>query len=247
MPAMQGSMRFVSPRCPVARAGVRTGRAWLRRALYLAVLLPMMDAPPTAAQTVASYSNDFSAGSGGGSVVGGISAVWSTSATDVTPSGRHGRFLGQFDNTTVTLRLTNLPAHRRVVVGFKLFVIQSWDGNGRPWGPDLWEYGVVGGPRFLRTTFRNPTAVEEAAGQSYPGPYPSGYPSQTGALEVNTLGYWFGNEVTPLRPTDSVYQLGQAFNHSGSSLELYFAGLNLQGIGDESWGLDEISVALLRQ
>jgi hypothetical protein len=244
---MQRSTRFVSPRCPVARTGVRAGRAWNYRALLLGVLLPLIDVLPAAAQSVASYSNDFSAGAGGGSVVGGIFAAWSTSATDVTPSGRHGRFLGQFDNTTVRLRLTNLPAHRRVVFSFKLFVIQSWDGNGRQFGPDLWQFGVVGGPLFLRTTFRNPTAVDEGAWQSYPGPFPSGYPSQTGALEVNTLGYLFGNEVTPLRPTDSVYQLGQAFNHSGSSVELYFAGSNLQGIGDESWGLDEVSVALLRQ
>jgi hypothetical protein len=240
-------MRLVLQRCPVARAGVRTGRAWIYRVLLLGVLVPMIDMVPAAAQTVASYSSDFSAGAGGGSVVGGISAAWSTDITDATPSGRHGRFLGQFDNTTVRLKLANLPAHRRVVFGFKLFVIQSWDGNARQFGPDLWQFGVVGGPLFLRTTFRNPTAVEEAAGQSYWGPYPSYYPSQTGALEVNTLGYTFGNEVTPFAPSDSVYQLGQAFNHSGSSLELYFVGSNLQGIGDESWGLDDVTVALLRK
>jgi hypothetical protein len=214
--------------------------------MLLAVLLLGTPAAPAAAQSVAIYTNDFSGGAAGGRVLGGISAAWSTSATDVTPSRRYGRFLGQFDNATVRLRITNLPAHNRVVLGFKLFVIQSWDGNGTQYGPDFWQFGVVGGPTSARYTFRNPTAIEEAAGQSYPGPYPSRFRSQTGALEVNTLGHTFGNEITPLRPTDSVYQLGGSFAHSGSTLELIFTGWNLQGIGDESWGLDDVNLVALR-
>jgi hypothetical protein len=180
------------------------------------------------------YANDFSQGAGGGSSKGPVVAAWSSAATDFAPTGRYGPFLGQFGNSAVTLTLTGLPPHSSVSLSLKLFVIRSWAGNIDipEYGPDLWEFGAVAGPLFLRTTFSN----HLDHGQSFPGSYPSSFPAQSGALEINTLGYdFFG---------DTIYQLERTFAHSGSTLTLYFAGSGLQNISDESWGLDDIVVAV---
>jgi hypothetical protein len=197
---------------------------------------------PVAAQTQIVYANGFSQGAGGGTVAGGVSATWSNGPIDVAPSGRYGPFLGRFGNDAVTLTLTGLPPHRSVTLSLKLFIIDSWDGNDSlpGHGPDFWEFGVGGGPGFLRTTFAN-VEFDPNIGhirQSYPGAYPSSYPARTGALERNTLGYggW----------GDSVYAIGRSFAHRGSSLTLYFAGRGQEGIWNESWGLDDVSVAVSR-
>ena len=114
---------------------------------------------------------------------------WSNDARDVTPSGRV--FLGQFLNQTVSLLLSGLPTHSQVTVSFDLFVIQSWDGNFPRAGPDIWDLTVAGGPTLLHTTFSNCRH-----NQAYPDTFPGGdNPAGTGASEVNTLGYLFGDSV----------------------------------------------------
>lgn len=52
------------------------------------------------------------------------------------------------------------------------------------------------------------------------------------ADEVNTLGY----------DPDSVYRISQTFDHIEDSLQLKFAGSNLEGLSNESWGLDNVEV-----
>jgi hypothetical protein len=209
----------------------------IARSLYTAAALTASllatGVRPAVAQSQIAYANEFSQGAGGGTVAGGVSATWSSGAIDVAPSGRYGPFLGQFGNNAVTLTLTGLPAHNSVIVSFKLFIIRTWDGNDTQTGPDFWEFGVSGGPGFLRTTFSNNPPFQR---QSYPGQYPSSFPARTGALENNTLGYG-----------DAVYAIGRTFAHRGSSLTLYFAGSHLQGLSDESWGLDDVSVAVIRR
>ncbi|MCX5634134.1 MAG: PEP-CTERM sorting domain-containing protein [Phycisphaerae bacterium] len=173
------------------------------------------------------YSNDFE------SVVG---SEWSNASTDITPAdGR--RFLGQFANDDfVTLSLDNLPSHEFITVSFDLFVIQSWDGTSPDWGPDIWQLSVNNGPVLMRTTFSN--TGEDGHLQSYPGSYSGSeeYPAYTGASEINTLGYEFYG--------DSAYSLSFTFKHSDSSLALNFAGFGLQDISDESWGMDNMTVAV---
>jgi hypothetical protein len=51
---------------------------------------------------------------------------------------------------------------------------------------------------------------------------------------VNTLGY----------STDSVYHLSFTFSHSASTLQLNFSGTGLEDIFNESWGLDNVEVAV---
>jgi hypothetical protein len=173
------------------------------------------------------YSNDFQ------SVVG---SEWSNTSTDITPVGDR-RFLGQFANDdAVSLSLNNLSAHNSATISFDLYVIQSWDGVGPDWGPDTWQLSVDNGPVLLNTTFSN--TGDDGHMQSYPGSYSSGgeYDAYTGAAEINTLGYEFYG--------DSVYRLSFTFNHTSDLLKFDFAGFGLQEVGDESWGLDNVTVSM---
>jgi hypothetical protein len=176
------------------------------------------------------YFNDFESP---------VGPEWSNTSTDTTPIGAR-TFLGQFGNDTVNLTLNGLPAHSGVALSFDLFIINSWDGSA-PWappdayGPDIWTLSVNGIPKpLLYTTFRNMGDYSQA----YPGTYPTdNYPYRTGAAENDTLGYtWYG---------DSVYKLSFAFDHSDSSLVINFSASGLQGLDDESWGLDKVSVNLI--
>ena len=174
---------------------------------------------------------------------------WSDPKVDRTPTGR--RFLGRFDNQAkVELRLgkaspvspDGLGPHESVTIAFDLFIIHSWDGckDG-----DQWSLAVEGGPTLLKTSFANPLRGRATNPQSFPGVHPSdSHPARTGAVEVNTLGYW---RKAPRRFGDSVYRLRFTFPHADDSLVLRFAadgvtGRGRGGIRDESWGLDNVSV-----
>ena len=174
------------------------------------------------------------------SLEGTVGHEWSNPKTDVTPIGNR-RFLGQFGNDTVSLSLNSLPTHKAVTLSFDLFVINTWDGNdSNPGeGPDIWDLSVVGGPTLLHTTFQNyPRAGDPT--QSFPDNYPGGnHPARTGAVENNTLGY-INNGI----PMDSVYHMSFTLPHTADSLTLNFTAQGLQGLDDESWGFDNVSVSL---
>ena len=197
--------------------------------IYLTVVLAGILLTLTAGATNAGiiYSNDFESA---------VGSEWSNTSTDITPAGSRG-FLGQFAcDDAVGLSLDNLPGHQSITVSFDLYVIQSWDGTSSDWGPDIWQFSLAGdGAALLNTTFSN--TGEDGHTQSYPGSYSSGeeYPAYTGASEINTLGYGFYG--------DSVYSLSFTFAHCDSSLAFNFAGFGLQDVCDESWGIDNITVA----
>jgi uncharacterized repeat protein (TIGR01451 family) len=176
-----------------------------------------------------------------------IGSEWCINRVSTTPTGRS--FLGEFGNETACLNLGNIPAHTRITLSFDLYIIRSWDGNqvdklpsvglldASPdyiVGPDTWRLQAAG-QILLNTTFSNWSSYPQA----YPGWYPGGnYPAYTGASEINTLGYVWGGV------RDSVYHLTFTFEHTGSTLNLDFSALGLQAISDESWGVDNVSVAI---
>jgi uncharacterized repeat protein (TIGR01451 family) len=170
-----------------------------------------------------------------------------TPVTSTTPQGNRN-FLGEFGAETVCLTLADLPQHAYVQVAFDLYLIRSWDGNLMEMpanlrayaleevvGPDVWSF-VADGDIQLATTFAN----WEFFRQAYPGAYPGGdYVAWTGASEVKTLGYMFYDI-----PLDSVYHLVFTLPHTGESLDLEFISEQLQGVLDESWGLDNVVVTI---
>ena len=168
----------------------------MRITLWLIPVLPALALHATAhAQVV--YENDFETS---------VGAEWSQTITEVTPAGAR-TFLGQFGSETVSLDLSALPAHDLVTVTFDLFVIRSWGGNAVSFGVDEWALTVAGGPTLLDTTFSNSPGDPTFGTQAYPEMYPGGSnPGQTGASEVDTLGYTFSGQ-----PLDSVYKLGFTF------------------------------------
>jgi hypothetical protein len=164
-----------------------------------------------------------------------VDSGWSNASVSTTPVGGR-KFLGEFGSQTVSLSLPQLPAHSSITVSFDLFILKSWDGNGvMGAGPDTFTF-TAGGRQapLLHTSFGNyPGQV-----QSFPGAYPGpANPERTGAVESDTLGYSFFG--------DTVYRLSYTFPHSSSSLTLDFTAAlpdGAPGIGNESWGLDNVVV-----
>jgi hypothetical protein len=140
-----------------------------------------------------------------------------------------------------------------------------------PLGQDIWSLGVAGGgPPLLSATFSNGNlAGQSYHGQfSLPGTQPScsAYASWTGppgshaplsgANECFSLGYTFSYPQGYVYPDghtctdpegcpeamDSVYNLSFTFAHNASDLALNFSAAGLQGLADESWGLDNVMV-----
>lgn len=198
-----------------------TSRVTTRVRCILAVAaISLLMALPSAAQT---YFNDFED-------ISDPLLEWSCPWIDTTPP-LDRIFLGQFDNQTVSLTLLSVPAGN-VALFFDLLIIRTWDGNGENgWGTDIFEVSVDGAPTpLLTTTFA--TAGHTAVSQAYPGTYPgSVYPPDTGAGQVG-LGWDY----------DALYYLGFTFAHPGGPLVVNFSGSGLQGVGDESWGLDNVLV-----
>jgi hypothetical protein len=177
------------------------------------------------------YAEDFENGAG---------SEWSHTSTEQTPQGSR-RFLGSFGNDDVRLTLpaSQVPAGTKVLrVEFDLFVLRTWDGNHDQSGsgPDRWSLTLGNGVALLDTTFSNNHPNSGFAGQAYPEPFGTGqFPPGTGAREINTLGYTFGEQ-----PFDAVYALSRAFTYTGGDVVLSFQGLLTTPGFDESWGLDNV-------
>ncbi|NCS28733.1 MAG: PEP-CTERM sorting domain-containing protein [Microcystis aeruginosa F13-15] len=194
------------------------------------------------------YSNDFTTGSG--------YSEWSNNITTTAPSGE--RFLGRFSSSnksattpsgTTTLTLPIPTRTTNISLAFDLYIIHSWDGNGNPAdpivGPDNWRVQIIGNPNpLLQATFNNVSGLAPISSrtQSFGGQnQPLGdYPARTGAFAIDTLGIESGF-VWGSR--DSTYRFFFTFPYTQSSLSINFSDLGLQGLIDESWGLDNIVIS----
>ncbi|HEX7970880.1 MAG TPA: MYXO-CTERM sorting domain-containing protein [Thiobacillus sp.] len=203
--------------------------------LSLAASLAGLTIGPSAIAAVV-YQNDFQSGAG---------SEWSQTLTENTPTPYPfgpRTFLGEFGNDTVSLSLAGLGAHSGMQLDFDLYLIRSWDGSSAgttyDYGNDAFKVSVGGGPVLLDKTFSN----GNPAGQSF-GPL-SNNPAFTGAAETYSLGYVFADGIQHTSQVmDSVYRLSFAFAHDTDQLTLNFSGYGLQGMDDESWGLDNVRVS----
>lgn len=195
------------------------------------------------------YDPDGGSGSDNGYVANGSASLNQSSATDFSKTPKGGRkFWGEFGNENAVVTLNGLPEHTQLTVSFDVFVIRSWDGNyaQNNLGPDHWRFGVDG-ERLIDTTFSNkditafPTVLE-AMPQAYPDGAGGSHPAWTGASETQALGYSFTSSTGSYQGMDSVYRITRVIEHDGSTLALDFSALGLQGLADESWGIDNIVV-----
>jgi hypothetical protein len=202
-----------------------------------AALSVLMIAPSAQADIV--YSQGFQ---------GAIGSEWSSALTATAPLNASRRFLGQFGNDTVTLSLTGLPVHNTLTVSLEFIAILTWDGNvvfnstNNLVGPDVWEI-QADATTLLHSTFSNwangESPNDPTVPQSFPDLFLAGnFEGRTGAAENNTLGFLNATVIQ-----DSVYQLQFTFPHTSNNLSLSFSGIGLQGIGDESWGIDNVVVS----
>ncbi len=172
---------------------------------------------------------------------GKVGPEWSRNAVESTPAGKR-RFLGQFSNETVTLALGSLPPHQKMRVSCDLFVIRSWEGSLTP---DLWTL-AVDGRTLLNTAFANRPSPSD---QAFPGTYPRDqHPPQTGAAELDSLGYRYWSFIGPTSdlPQSAVYHLVFTVGHEADTANVEFAGSSLEDISNESWGLDNVRIEVLR-
>lgn len=179
------------------------------------------------------YFNDFETSAG---------PEWSSQTRSTTPTGAR-TFLGRLSNGTVSLTLNNLPTHSQVSITFDLFCIRSLDGNGPAGGgPDNWQIAIAGQPSPLfKTNFAN----YYGQAQAFPDAYGVGsYPGQTGADEINTLGYNWDDG----KPMNSVYYFRGARTfvvpHTASSITINFTSFQTESVDNESFGLDNVGVTL---
>jgi hypothetical protein len=182
------------------------------------------------------YTNDFSAGAG---------SDWSVTGTSTTPgtlAHPADAFLGEFGlgNNTDTLTLTGLDPYTTGTVTFDLYAIQSLDGNGEfGGGPD--DFSVdSGSTTLIATNFANFPGNTQAYPDSI-APIGAGADNapDTGAVEVNTLGYTFDGS-----PMDAVFDLSATFASTGSTLSLVFNFDSNEDLAtNEGFGIDNISVS----
>lgn len=203
------------------------------------ILLTTLVFASQVAQAHVLYFNDFQSNTNDGH--------WSNWRTEDTPTPYPfgpRTFLGQFGNESVRFS-TDLGSYTgRLLLEFDLYLIRTWDGSSAgttyDYGNDVFQVAVVDGPLLLRETFSN----GNPAGQSY-GPNDLDAP-MTWAAERYSLGYsfWDGiNQQTIYQ--DAVYRLAFEFEHGKPTLAIDFAGLGLQAITDESWGLDNVRLTWL--
>ena len=171
-----------------------------------------------------------------------VGPEWSIPITSVTPVGQR-RFLGEFGSQTVSLNLSNLPSHSEINMSFDLFIIRSWDGNNTSNGPDIWELNIAEGLTLLTTSFS--VGFEPIFHEDYPQAYPDSFPGGsyipgTGADEINSLGYVFDD----FGIRDSVYRISHQFGHADASLIANFSARGLEGISNESWGIDNVRITI---
>lgn len=201
----------------------------------LLVVLCIYTANANAAVT--SFSDNFSGIT--------IKPEWSSSTTplDINTAPSTERFLGRaggsdgLSNDVVELTLADVPVKGVAEVTFDVYVIRSMDGD------EAFQFmgaGATSGAFNLATSFCNLKIPVQPPQSSQSYPWPGSLPL-TGTFRVSALGY---SLVNPSHFSDSTYRMRFRVPYTGSSLVLRFSMSGLQGISDESWGLDNVNVII---
>lgn len=201
----------------------------------------------------------FNASDGGTFTVENLAGGFGAAAPDLgyVFNNAANRFVGRVDNHRVNLIVPNGGSTYDVT--YDLYIIGSWDGDGKQsgkqFGVDIWENTIAcsaTGPNvatLIRTTFSNQKTVQQSFPNSYGeggGTHKAGY----GAFAADFLGY--KNDPTSNTPV---------FDSFGDTwYKMHFSGLNPCGAGnpiflrwsvpaatlqsnyDESWGVDNVHI-----
>lgn len=166
-----------------------------------------------------------------------IGSEWSSSTISTIDETT---ILGTFNPEQITLTLPHVPRHVEMTLCFDLWVIDSWDGNSLEHGPDVFEVTLSSGKKLLSTTFSN---TYDDPLQSYPEAYNeeniAEYTFTTGAKKTGEFNGHF------TRFKDAKYEICRTFTNTNHLLKITFASYLTQITSNESFGLDNVSVAVL--
>jgi hypothetical protein len=201
--------------------------------LVLAGVVGLVFAGVAQAQIV--YSNDFEATTGG-FTTGALVSHPNTA----NPAGPTSQFLGLFsDSTATSLTLTGLTPGTVYDLTLDLLVKATWDGNTAVVGPDVWRVRA-GGSTLVDTTFSNVTGSNQSfSSNGYIGA--GNYAPGTNASVVNNDPDI--NNRYSIYKFDKIALPQLEFTPATDTVTLTFEGQGLQGVPDESWGIDNVKVA----
>ena len=111
------------------------------------------------------------------------------------------------------------------LVTFDLYIIDSWDGSSGVYGPDVFEVLINREVHFSETFTNHPGGTQTFRAPDV-GPMHLGYHAQW----MDSI--YRGVEVAFVLPTDA------------TELLIDFRGVGLQGMIDESWGIDNVRVTI---
>lgn len=155
------------------------------------------------------------------------------------PSGNQfgGNFLRSATGNTVTLTLSDLPAHDTISLSFLFAAIDSLDGTGSFPAGD-----------FFKIVFDGNTLFSESFANADPGQIQS-YVPPAGVELARHVDLGFSGPGGFY--TDSAYNFGadpifSNFAHTASSatIEFFIFGAGNQDLNDESWAMDNLNVSV---
>jgi hypothetical protein len=157
--------------------------------------------------------------------------------------------LGNYNNGSFALTVSNLPKHDLVKISFDLYIHDSWDGNKlAPDGPDIWKMLVDGNP-YISASFSNAKCRVGGGIFCSPQSYPLDYPNnnsnpKVGAYRTNLPGFC-GLITDPNGST--LYKIEKIIRHSNKTLILQCLDKLVQTNAadpkcDESWSIDNIKI-----
>lgn len=207
----------------------------------LAILLVGLLATGIAAQTPI-FSDDFNT-SMPAQISPGVAALEGVQGyAGLGPAGRMfgGTFLRSPTGNVVTLTLTGLPTHNALNLEFLFAAIDSLDGTG-----------IFPAGDFFHVRLDGNTVFRESFANALPSQIQSYVPAP-GAELARRVNLGFSGPRSYF--TDSAYDFGVEpmfanLPHSSSSAVFTFEieGPGIQGLADESWAMDELSITLVTQ
>jgi len=180
---------------------------------------------------------------------GKISPAWKPARLYSPPAGENS-LLGQFkSDDELTLSITGLPKHDRILICLELVILCHWDGVWDTYGPDTWKASIKGGPPLLETTFSNFSRVR----QNFPDEIGfSTFPFQTTAASLGDLGFVeeLGDRKGGWQNLDATYRIWLAASHSDPDVTFAFSGsfhddpdeIDDWGDAGESWAVKSCRV-----
>ena len=199
------------------------------------VSILVVSAPALAQTTV--FSSDFNAAMPAAIAPGTatLTGVQGFAALGPAASQFGGTFLRSETGNTVTLQLTNLPAHNSIRLDFLFAAIDSLDGQGTFPSGDFFKI-TLDGTTIFRESFANAVTSQIQTYIPPPGVQLARYQD----LGFSGPGSFF---------TDSAYWLGgdPRFSNLGhtaatATFEFVIEGPGIQPLSDESWAMDNLNI-----